>query len=344
MEDFINNPFPSLTQFVRDHYEESERLAYFQYLYSVRYHLVRSWKESRECESSLWNVKFTLYSNGTVTLTDYQPKYLIWHGDTAIREAISALDTGLMLTNFLLNINLPQEKVNWPRLNSCLEDDSSKLREVIRSVFDPKNKSKGYSLLSGYRNWVTHRGAPSLSVPDEIYGPIDLPAHVLFKLYESLDKERNANPSSDLVNVIIDSHVKIFILQFIAERMEVVCWPVYPPVSLRYDFDSLERSEDIVLPGGIHIDKIAGAVKIEDARVVSSSLFDGSSDYDKQNNVSLAKREEDFAGEKLAVYSINDYVSSVNAVVNFVRTMPMGEWDAELRKICASRWKPNVSN
>lgn len=241
-------------------------------------------------------------------------------GDIAVREAASAIDAGLLLTNHVLGLRFDQGKLHWRRsqasrslrtqVQQLSAGQGSRLVQAIDSIWD----SIGFELLQEYRNWVTHRGAPRVSTSLRFPGPIPIPDEVL-KIEDIAQREWE---------------LRSYLLTEIPERIQVQCAPFYPPVMLIYSAEVDSLPQDVTLPGGIRIAKGAGRVVIRDARVGSGSLLEHRDSFRQRNQVTPEESRAVVAGEALAVYKALDYVQAVGSVVRFATQALSTSWDQEL--------------
>jgi len=171
----------------------------------------------------------------------------------------------------------------------------SALNTIFRSI--------GYDLLAGYRNWVTHRGAPIVVGTETIVGvPLPVPG------------EMAAMTDQTEFEFRLKSHV----YELVSETIRIRCWAFVPPVQLAYSATVAEATEDTVLPGGIMIGKGAKNITIKNARVVAGDLSEDAEIYRSKNPTALETARIRFADEDLAEYSVVDYLQAVRHVVHFV--------------------------
>jgi hypothetical protein len=322
---FFNDVFPTLTQWAQKNLSGRDRTIFDEYHHVVQYHLSQADEASRDSSSSLWQFQWAGNpSKDEVFVLGFSANSLAKNGDFAIREAASAIDTGLLMVNHILKLGIDQTRIWWglsakegplkTAVRNMDKNRGSGLIGALDSVFG----SIGYELLIGYRNWVTHRGAPSVIVPDELNRPIPIPKEAI---KSSEPKTRNW-------------FIETYLLATIPSKILVTCWPFVPPVSAVLNAQIDEAESDIVLPG-IKIGKGARNISIKDMRIVAGDLTMNAEQFKKQNSILLEKNQARVAGEDLAVYTGIDYVQAVGSVVRFARTVLTGAWDSELAKLCA---------
>jgi hypothetical protein len=91
-----------------------------------------------------------------------------------------------------------------------------------------------------------------------------------------------------------------------------------------------EATEDIEIPGVIHIGKGAKNIEIRDSRVVTGSAMESVEDFRTKNPISLEEEAVRVAGEELAIYKAWDYLHALSFVVRFVAKAVSGDWDERL--------------
>ena len=297
---------------------------YEEYLYIVNYHLERAFSHASRAERLLSgspvgaaDTPFRLlegsfaYGLGadrsSIVVFKFPPEGIVWNGDSAVREAVLALDAGLLLTNYVLNLGFPAHKVGW----------GADFRKVLADRFGggelvPKQVSRSfdsleYDLLSSYRNWVTHRGAPKIlgSIPEE---SLRLPAGATSK-----SDERELN-----------WQIQKFVSGLVSKHARVRCAPFVRPVRSVYRIEGKD---------------------FEISRVVKSDgeLTAKPEDYRAANPVRLEESLEQVAGSELATYGVFDYLSGVSDVVRYAQVALVGEWDEWLAKVLVTKTPPEQS-
>jgi len=311
---------------------ESARKAFDEHFYAVSYHLRRAESAEQEASSQLYDIPWSISSKtGDLWLISVGPdgssrhfdaEGVVANGDIAVREDTSAIDATLGLVNRALGLGLEPTRVKWARSL----DDNKMYRALVGKygkeaslVSDPLGEvfnSIGYELLSGYRNWVTHRGAPVVMTPRDLSLGIPLPDNVR----SITDAQR------------LEFEMRPFLYDLVSRSVKVRCWPFVPPVGLVYSASISEASKDLELPG-IRIGKGARGIEIRDARVAFGNLNDDALAYRSNNPHTLEENRVEFAGEMLAEYTVADYLHGIQMVVRFAERALSGKLDEGLRTL-----------
>lgn len=323
----FGEPFPQVTQWVNKHLDTQRKDEFYEYRYAVEYHLSQAEQASQECSSVLWHYQWILNQDQkTIIIMGLSPELLIRQGDVAIRESASAIDTGLQLVNYILHLDIEQTKIRWgrepnerPLRKKLLELPGGRGKDLVAAI-DSIFRSIGYELLQGYRNWITHRGAPSAEVPLEFAAPIPVPVEAL-QTDEPGEREWL---------------IQTYLMTTIPSQIHIRCWPFVPPVHSVIDATINEANADINLPG-IHVEKGARGISIRNMRVIAGSLTEGAEEFKSKNPILLDQHRAKFAGEDLAVYTAMDYTHAVGSTVRFAEQAVTGKWDTELCKLCDLR-------
>ncbi|MBI2998568.1 MAG: hypothetical protein HYY46_08970, partial [Deltaproteobacteria bacterium] len=162
--------FPRLSELVESTGSTEFVTAYRERLDAVDYHLGSLEIAAQQCsthvDSQSWHIQEG--KDGHHITVFFDPLSVVRTGDFAIREAASVIDTGLLVMNHVLTLGLDAtQPLAWKSNNKRLSVRSALARQLpteakLLSVLDRVFGSIGYSLLRGYRNWVTHRGAPRI--------------------------------------------------------------------------------------------------------------------------------------------------------------------------------------
>jgi len=324
--------FPKTTEWITSKASDAKRKTYEELRYAVAYHLRRAESAEREALSWLYNVPWSispktgdlwLFAVGPDGVTRHlDAEGIVANGDVAVREATSAIDVALVLVNHVLDLGLQPMKVKWSRnpsrnvvrrgLMAKYGKDSSTVLDPLAEIFN----SIGYELLSGYRNWVTHRGAPTVTTTRDLHLGIPLPDNL-----RALTDARR-----------LGFEMRRFLYELISQSVRVRCWPFVPRVRQVYSAFIPEAKEDIELPG-IRIDKGARGTEIRNARFAFGSLTDDALVYKARNPRPLERNRVEFAGEMLAEYALPDYLLGIAMVVRFAEQSLSGKLDEGLRTL-----------
>lgn len=291
--------------------EPSNPYEYEQYRRAVSYHLQAALNSQQAASSSLHTLEWTLNVKGTIAiLNNFEPEQLVHHGDIAIREATSALETTLCLVNYVLDLGEHKRQVGWLAVGGREKGLKRKLRESerpylndVHNAIDSVYNSVGYSLLRDYRNWVTHRGAPHVLFSNGFSKLVPLPEDII----ETKDKSQK--------DWLISHHL----LTTLRKQITIACWPFVPPVALTYAAKIDEAKEDIGLPG-LHIGKGCKDITVEDMRVSSGSLSNTTEVFKERNPKPLELGHRKVAGEDLALYTAADYLQAVKCLVHYIQS------------------------
>jgi hypothetical protein len=310
--------FPETSWWVDSNLSQADKEQYWEYRYNVLYHYSYAEDAERNVNSLLGRFEFG--DNGIAARIYLQdPSEALPFGDMAIREAASTIDAGLILTNHILNLGVDQRKLRWfgddpetsvrEALKDLPDDQGLPLVRVVDQIFN----SIGYKLLKDYRNWVTHRGAPRIDVPNGLESVYLLPSA------ELPDELQQAPRLLDLelsrINSANDAQERRFLLEgflegVILRSIKITCWPFVPPFG--------EATEEVSATIG--------------------RFEDNATEFLRQNRLFREDRRVQVAGETLAVYSAQEYSMAIGVVVtNFVRRMLRTDWDQRLSELCRLR-------
>ncbi len=287
---------------------EDQQLAQ-EFFAAVDYHLGFADTAASKCSQALYEFEVNLDHTGdSYYINRRDPFELIQWGDIAVREAASVIEVGWVAINHLLALGLDPTRpsdMRWradggtgkfqQALRALAAPSAASLANTIGSLFE----SIGYDLLTSYRNWVTHRGAPLLEPPDSVIGPIAVP--------EGFAHE--ADPQ--LKHWLLKTDA---LLQ--ASNVQVTCWSIAPPVQMTYSAHIGATDTPISLPG-VFIDAGSRDIRIENMRVQSGDLWDSADEFKARNPLRVDKGQRRVCGEDLATYSGGDYVMAVGQVVRF---------------------------
>lgn len=246
------------------------------------------------------------------------------YGDMAVREASTALDAALLLTNFIVGSPVPQDKLVWKSdnkkksLRSQLEQLQTKeTDELVRSISSVW-ESIGLHLLHEYRHWVTHRGAPQIRTTLDWSEPLTLPV--------DLAKGRDAHHQL----MIIQRYLR----QVIVGHISIACAPFYPAIQGYLNTTITEDNNS--LPNDFRI-KGGGSIAFIDVKVRSANLLENKDAYLATHQVGVADGVISFAGECLSVYKLEDYLSAAGHITSFIWECFCSEWDKKLAAVFLQR-------
>lgn len=300
-----------------------------EYLYIVSYHSNFAQDAARQCSSALTDSLLGFTSqinidpiNNSVYLFGFSLEAIIRHGDVAIREAISAIDAGLLLTNYIVGTNIKQAKLYWGNLRQELVKSSDTYLQTLEKVIQAVIDSIGYDYLKRYRNWVTHRGAPRIKTKLKLPGPIPVPPNIF----------DHTNPDNERWQLTS------YLMTEIPRQIYVQCVPFHPPVMLIYNATLEGGAGPITLPGNVFVDIEKGSSVFFDNTMVSTgSLFENRERYSEHHKVKLELDRTKIAGETLVTYQIADYIEGVKQLTSFVQETLSDEWDKQLEAFCRTR-------
>lgn len=330
--DFLR-PFPLVSTWVHENEGPARAIKYDQYRYIVEYHFFASWQAASACVGAVHHFhdrRFrSVSANGRlVSIRQFEPESIIRQGDLAVREAASSLEMALQLVNFVLKFRINKRSMRWGERdkNGNLKKDEQLRKQLLKSphsharsleaTLDRVYSSVGYDLLSGYRNWVTHRSAPQVMVP-ESFSVIPLP-----------DAFMEVTDSSELVY-----QIDKYLIQEMLPKIKVYSYAIAPPIQSRLSYHIEHADDDMDLPGGIYIGKGAQNITIDDMRFVRGSMFDDLQTFKANNPVPLVDERILFAGDYLEVYPATDYVSAVDNAAEFVRDVLTSVLDKALYSV-----------
>lgn len=315
--------FPTVRELLAHTSSEESRAAQEEYLAGVDYHLGFSRSAASQCSSSLYESQVMVDHTGTAYYINRTNALdLVRWGDIAVREAASVIEVGWVAINQLLQLGLDtKSQLKWRdnggrpgpfqnKLRSLGGTSTDALAGDIGRMFD----SLGYDLLQGYRNWVTHRGAPKLEPALSVIGPIPTPKEI----QEEPDESKRV------------FRLRTEALIYLSKNMRVTCWPIAPPVQMTYSANIGVAEGPIDLPGGVHIAAGATNIQIENSRIQSGSLWDDAAAFRVRNPLPIEQGRPRLAGEDLALYSAGDYVMAVQMVARFAEQAVCQVFDAQL--------------
>lgn len=298
----MSNSFPRISQWAADTLYGTKKEEFEQYLWNVSYHLNHAKNARYDCSEKLWSFNWLIHDDTrTVSFTNLEEYALsiVYSGDTAIREAVSAIDTALILVNHVLGLGVDQQKIGWKdnpqspkdksHLQKAILNLNSSQRNNLYTAIDQVFKSIGYELLQGYRNWITHRGSPHFD-DSAITQPIPILEQIL-----------SVNDSTEM---------KHQLLRVISSQLYIKCYPFVPPIHSGSKF------------GGTQM------------RLRIGDLNEDAVQFKQNNPATLEENIAKIAGEDLAVYSVSDYTNAVSEVVKFAEKALTDKWDEELYNLC----------
>jgi hypothetical protein len=303
-----------------------------EYLAVIDYHLAFVGTATSECSRAMYEFELGLAHTGDAYyIKGRREADVAQWGDMAVREAASVIDVAWVAINHFLALGLSQLKpLQWQvdgkpgrfrrKLEAVPGSGAKALVTAVSRMFD----SIGYELIQGYRNWVTHRGAPIQRPALSILGPIPLP-----------DKVRLENEPMRREWLL-----KTEAIHYVYELLKITCFPIVPPVQMTYSAHIGTTDVPIHLPGSVVINPGATNIRIENARVQSGTLWDNAADFKKRNPILVSEGAEHIAGEDLEVYSGGDYLMAVNRVEHFVAEAVHTVFDAPLRQALEEAQQP----
>jgi hypothetical protein len=292
----MSNLFPKVSQSIKQTQTDDKLKEEFkQYLWNIDYHLSHAKDASFDCSEKLWHFDWDINANSQeISFRDLRQYVIsiIRFGDIAIREAVSAIDTSLILVDYLLGLNVDKKKISWKNNPQNPKDKGQLQQAILRldnnvgqglyKAIDEVFKSIGYELLQGYRHWITHRGVP---------------------YFDSSDITIPITPSLQVKDEV---EMRYQLLKKISSELRIKCYSFVPSV--------YESNNNLRLRIG--------------------NLSEDATQFKKNNSKSLETDTVEIAGEKLAVYSLSDYIHAVGEVVKFVEKSFTDKWDRELCDLC----------
>lgn len=312
--------FPSLSEVVEKS-DPSFVAAYRERLEVVHYHLSSLDLAARQCSVHVGRESWDMQGDEREQYINvmFDPYSIVRVGDLAIREAASVIDTSLLLMNHVLRLGLPNELIWRSRRKETRTVRSILIEKFpaetdLLATLDRVYSSIGYRLLNGYRNWVTHRGAPRV-----VYAkPSPFPGFS-YSAPEEIVQETKPGRQEWLIDRFINERVE--------KEFTIQCWPFVPPVR---EIISGQGQDPELIKRGI---SVSAGIVVQDARFLSGSPMDDAKDFLAKNPILLEAHRATFAGEALAVYSPSDYTHGVRHVELFVtEQLVRGKWDDELAR------------
>lgn len=340
-------PLPLLTEWVERNWDVNAVNTFHEYRYGLDYHLRTVEREQELCSQAL-RIRSALHPSAPGSGFDwllinegnsvYIPRFtaegLVHHGDSAIRAASSALDSGLQVVNHILGPKGVEttKNVRWHHEVGKKSQPRKNLRAALRTLpgdrglaldqsLEQVYSSIGYELLDHYRDWVTHRGAPRIVVAEPLRSSL-----------VELPPEFTAN--EDLNSKIWD--VERHIEEAIRNSVAVQCVPFVPSVGHVINLPPEEVREGVSIPGVVHIAPGFTGLSVKDNRVSYGSLTEPSEVYRTMNSTELHDATQAVAGEELAAYSASDYRMAISFVAHFLREVFTGDGDRNLVELARS--------
>lgn len=249
----MTDAFPTLVDWVGTP-DPSERERFLQYWHAVDYHLRLADEARAKALDYLRDLHWAMAGPRAVLVYPWNFDSLINYGDISIREAASVLDMGLQLVASIVG-GIEKKDVHWGRgtdegkLRRTLKTRTSPEADRLVEITDAIYGSIGYELLKGYRDWVTHRGAPRLiSLHDERV-PLELSEEVA----NETDRQR------------LEFFIRRDLSSIVGNLLEVHCYPFVPPVQAAVEHLEIEAAGATVAT--IKHARIALGNLSEDARV-----------------------------------------------------------------------------
>jgi len=307
-DNWLEHAFPETTRWVDSNLGPTVSADYHQYLYAVDYHLNQAEESFRRASSTLHEYSPLVSKEKRVVIPlHFHPGALVVGGDATVRQVASAIDTGLVLMNQILEAGIAKTKVRgWgirkdPRqdLRSAIGRKYGAQADSLIKGVDAAFNPIGYQLLREYRDWVTHRGAPEVIVPDSLYGPLPIPPEVRIPEDERL----------------VESALRGFIFMEIGEKTTVRCRPFVPPVQSIINADSTNETRSLI-PAGL-FSGVPAEVHVKGVRMSYGSLSESRESYIAKNPVSVSTGMDLVAGEELERCTAIDYTNALWAVKGF---------------------------
>ncbi|MDQ2913868.1 MAG: hypothetical protein M3T56_11515 [Chloroflexota bacterium] len=318
---FFEEPFPKSQAWAEANLSGSRLDGLREHREDVSYHLALGANAERVASDALRPGQWGLAHDGSaVYLIGFDPVNIVRYGDITIREAATALDMGLQFTNAALALGVGKNDVRWGRgkkeaplrreLRALASSEAADLVAVIDALFG----SIGLHLLHGYRHWVTHRGAPRVRIDHALAAGIPLGEEIR----DETDERRRA--------WLIETKL----LTEIPAAMWIECHPFVPPVQAVVNLNVEEATEDIDIPGVIHIGKGAKNIEISDMTIASGSAMESLEDFTAKNPILREESQVRVSGEDLAVYKPWDYLHALSFAMRFVGEALTGAWDERI--------------
>ena len=277
---------------------DSESLEVLQ---AVNYHVDAAAEAARRCWSLAGDTDVILMGKTPPELNRSQSLKLLRSGDEAVREAVSAVDTALQAVNHLLKLGIPSHKVTPDRVLAILGNakatGTQPHREQLSTAIQAVVRSMMLAALRAYRNWVTHRGAPTIAA---------------------------AGTNSD--DWPPDRTLSL-------DHLEVICYPFIPPVLTRRLRGSIQIPQ-LSNPAPIRLSDGRVAfpmfqIELCGGQMVVGGLEMDADQYAAKNPERIEIRRVKLAGEELAVYRARDFVRGVEDLVSRLQmNLAEGaEWD-----------------
>jgi hypothetical protein len=304
--------FPATLDWVKARRDDAAYQEFMEYLYGVDNH----WGWAHHHAQHALTMASTLIKRWQATsdlrivtiannFRDSELSDLLHAGDSAVRHAVSAVEAGLFLTGHALRVATPPDRVVWhtPPRSGYLRADLKRmygaavepLESAIDSLLGKENRWKGLSLLYGYRDWTTHRGAPFGKYP-QLMEPIPVDLGVYSESFALSDPFSGSS-----------------LLTFCRERaidqtIEIWCWPILSGV--RLSDPQFADYGDLRMPGPAYDQVFAQP----DPR---------------------QRRSQRFAGQDLDVYSPMDFAQTISNLVWLVKTGmgTTSAWDEALKSL-----------
>ncbi|MFJ2365942.1 hypothetical protein ACIPIN_19920 [Pseudomonas sp. NPDC087697] len=242
------------------------------------------------------------------------------YGDMAIREAATALDTALLLTNFIIGSPVLQDKLVWSSTNkkislqTQLEQLKTKEIDELTSSISSVWESIGLHLLHKYRHWVTHRGAPQVRTTRDWSEPLTLPVDLAM-----------TNEAHHQLMII-----QRYLSQVISDNVSIACASFYPDIQGYLSGTFTEDNNP--LPNDFRVQD-GGSITFTNTKIRSANLLENKDVYLASHQVGVADGIINFAGECLSVYKLEDYLSAVGHITSFIWECFGSEWDKKLAAV-----------
>lgn len=248
----------------------------------------------------LWRAREAL---GACNLATAQPEVAtIVLGDLAIREAVTSLETSLLVVNVATKIGVGVKDLGWssshPRLRRALSSAPvAELRSLVLAL-DRVFLDERYVGLKNYRDWVTHRGAPEIIRRTFKRLEGDLPMDDLFSKLKGVAGE---------------------------EELRVRCWPFGPAI--------LGRTVGIQ-EGKIVLDKVLIADSTK-GKLQDDVWPDDWVDRNMVERILWDEKGRDVINDQvLAVYTLEEFTRAAHAVEEHATRALSREVDQAVAAAC----------
>lgn len=321
--------FPCLSAALKERDGSDFTKSASEYLEVIKYHFDFMFESKVHAEQivnsiampGLDGLKVRITPDEKIVIDENSINEIARFGDITIREASTTLEIALLLTNFVAGELIPPKNLAWykktnrkfslkTQLNDINLNESRELADAISVVWE----SIGHYLLSEYRNWVTHRGAPLVRSKINWEEALPFPTG----LTENQEKFRNL--------LIIQQYLR----QIITENVSIACAPFYPDI--KGYLNETFTEENNPFPNTFDIQN-GGSISFIGTKIRTANLLENKEDYLAEHKVGVAQNNIIYAGENISTYKVEDYLSATHHITSFIWECFSGEWDAKLAKL-----------